>query len=504
LVRGGGLLLLRVQTRNGAAVVRAIGGECARIALEGAPAVVAQSAGEDLAALTRRLGMRWTTQGEAQSVAPCALGIGVLVRGGRADRLVSADPDAPLREKSQAEFTAALQAGLALGHPKLSGPVDAQKASVALDNGARIEVRQRAGEQVAIAVRFTPGAAADAPLQHGRAALLATLTATACAGMQASELQARLQALGATLEPEVSADSWGVTLTAPAVGWQSALALALDCALRPTLDRATLNAARLRLLERLGPKDGPGALLAATAAAIMPAAPGMLSPWGSRARQASVSLRSLDEFARTSLTGSAVRVGVVGPIVVDEALGMAARRVVELEAAQALPQVRSKPPDDSRSAADPPTQQATLGLALVHATLPGGHPAGALAFAALLRTALGQLPGVSATWHAGGLVGETGWAAVALVGAPEALAGAASALPSTVAGLNGASLERAADQAFALAMHAQAATAAEPRTEARALCATGETGAAPPAVPEAARALVKHLAREIPTWLPLR
>jgi len=485
-------------------VVRAIGGECARIALEGPPAMMAQSTGEDLAALTRRLGMRWTTQGEAQSVGPCAIGIGVLVRGGRADRLASADPDAPLREKSRAEYDTALRAGLALAHPKLTGPVDAQKASVALDNGARIEVRQRAGEQVAIAVRFSPGAAADAPLLHGRAALLATLTTTACAGMQASELQARLSALGAALEPEVSADSWGVMLTAPAVGWQAALALALDCALHPTLDRATLSAARLRLIERLGPKDGPGAWLAATAAAILPATPGMISPWGSRARQASVSLRSLDEFARTSLTGTAVRVGIVGPIVVDDALGLVARRVAELEAAQALPQIRSKAPDDSRSAADSPTQQATLGLALVHATLAGGQPAGALAFAALLRSALGQLPGVSATWHAGGLVGETGWAAVALVGAPEALAAAATALPSAVAGLTSASLERAADQAFALAIHGQAAAAAEPRTEARALASGDERVAAAPLPVEAARALAKHLAREIPTWLPLR
>jgi predicted Zn-dependent peptidase len=504
LVRGGGLVLLRMQTRNAAAVVRAVGGECARNALEGAPAVVAQPAGEDLAALTRRLGMRWTTQGEAQSVEPCAIGIGVLVRGGRADRLASPDPDAPLREKSRAELEAALRAGLALGHPTLAGPIDAQTASVTLENGARIEARQRAGEQVAIAVRFTPGAAADAPLLHGRAALLATLTTTACAGMQASELQARLRALGATLEPEVSGDSWGVMLTAPAVGWQPALALALDCALHPTLDRATLSAARLRLLERLGPKDGPGALLAATAAAIMPAAPGMLSPWGSRARQASVTLRSLDEFARTSLTGSAVRVGVAGPIVVDDAIGLTARRLVELESAQALPTVRSKTPNDPPSAADPQPQQATLGLALVHVTMPGGHPAGALAFAALLRSTLGRLPGVSATWHAGGVVRDTGWAAVALVGAPDALAGAATALTSAVEGLSGGSLERAADQAFGLATHAEAVTAAEPRTEARALCATGETGTALPVPAEAARALAKHLAREIPAWLPLR
>ena len=51
-----------------------------------------------------------------------------------------------------------------------------------------------------------------------------------------------------------------------------------------------------------------------------------------------------------------------------------------------------------------------------------------MAFAALMRAALGQVPGVSAVWHDGGVIGDGGWAAVGLSGAPEPLAGAAGAL----------------------------------------------------------------------------
>ena len=56
-------------------------------------------------------------------------------------------------------------------------------ATVTLDNGARLELRARDGDQVALAARFARGAALDPPALHGRSALLATLMATACAGL---------------------------------------------------------------------------------------------------------------------------------------------------------------------------------------------------------------------------------------------------------------------------------------------------------------------------------
>jgi hypothetical protein len=184
LVRGSALALLRADAREPLAAVRAVAHELARLRREGVPSRPAPPSAEDLPALVRRLGTHWAA-GEPARSTPLAVGVGMMVNGGRGDRVRGDDSDASLGRSWLERAEAAWQDGLALGEPHTTGESDAQSASIALDNGARIELRQRSAEQVAIAVRFARGANAEPPVLHGRAALLATLTTTACAGLTA-------------------------------------------------------------------------------------------------------------------------------------------------------------------------------------------------------------------------------------------------------------------------------------------------------------------------------
>ena len=88
--------------------------------------------------------------------------------------------------------------------------------------------------------------------------------------------------------------------------------------------------------------------------------------------------------------------------------------------------------------------------------------AGARAFAAVARAALGQTPEVRATWHAGGASADGGWAAVALSGSPPALADLVAQVRGIVGTVAETTLERAADAAFERAERAREANASGP------------------------------------------
>jgi hypothetical protein len=412
------------------------------------------------------------------------------------------DPDAALRQSWQERALAAFAAGRALGAPRTDGNVDDGAASVVLDNGAHIELRKRASEQVAIALRFARGAGAEPPLLHGRTALLATAAATACAGFAPQALADRLQALGARLEPEVDAESWGLLLTAPEASWQPALALALDCALHPALERADLATARLRLRERFGANGGPAELHALAAEWIAPGEPGAIAPWGSPDRQASVGLGELRELWRSCRRGSAFSVAAVGPLVVEAALGVIARRAAELPAGPPEPATRVQ---NGGSAEPPqPVDHPAFGLVLWRAPMATADAAGARAFAAVARAALTQNPEVRASWHAGGTSADGGWAAVALSGPPPALAGLVAQVRAILGSVPQTTLDRAADAAFEHAERARAERASGPSNEAQTLARAPFRPATEVANREAARALALKLARAEPTWLPLR
>jgi predicted Zn-dependent peptidase len=503
LVRGGALALLRVQAREPLAVVTAAAHELERLRREHPDAKPAPPTGEDLNALARRLALRWITHDERRSEAQLALGVGVVVAGGRGDRIVSGDPDAALRQSWQERAQAAFAMGRALGNPRTDGSVDAHSASVVLENGAHIELRQRASELVAIALRFAHGAASEPPLMHGRTALLATATASACAGLPPQELADRLQALGARLEPHVDAESWGLLLTAPEASWQSALALAVDCALHPSLERTDLAVARLRLRQRFGANGGPSELHALAAEFIAPGEPGALAPWGSPDRQASVGLGELRELWRSCRRGAGFSVAAVGPLSIEDALGVIARRAAELPTGPA-PEPSARVQAGGSPEPPQPVDHPAFGLVLWQAPMSAADAAGARAFAAVARAALGQGPDVHASWHAGGTSAEGGWAAVALSGPPPALANVVSQLRDIVGNVPEITLDRATDAAFERAARTRAAHASGPSAEAEALARTPFQPAQIVSNRDAARALAAKLAHAEPTWVPLR
>jgi predicted Zn-dependent peptidase len=501
-LRGGALALLRVRSPGAAEVTRSAAHELERLRRERLPPPPTDAPPtHDPRVLGRRLGLRWAARTSARASAPLALGAGVLVAGGRADRLSQKDPDAAQRERARDQLQAAFADGRAQADPELHGEIDARAAQAKLDNGARIEVRARASEHMAVAVRFARGAASEPPLLHGRAALLATLAATACAGLSSEQLAVRLHELGADLQPSVEAGSWGIVLRAPSKRWQAATALALDCALHPGLERRHLSTARLRLVQRLGPEGGAGELQAAAAEQLWPSAPGALAPWGSPQRQASVSLAAVRELWSESRRGPSLSVAIVGALPADEAAAWAARRVAALDGQSAAVEPTPPPLPAQRPAI---VDRPTLGLAIWRVQGAAADPAGAQGFAALMRATLAQVPGVAAIWHGGGVIGDGGWAAVGLSGAPEPLAGAAAALRDAARALAKDRVTRAADHAFELGEQARAAAAAEPLLEAEARArAAFENGPATPSL-ESARALANLLSQAEPLWLPLR
>jgi hypothetical protein len=479
--------------------------ELDRMRREGLPEATREPGLETPSALARRLGSRWAAHDAKAGTTALSAGLGVQVAGGRGDRLAQRDPDAELRERTSTELAAAWQQGRDQAAPEPDSSQRDDTLSATLENAARIELRVQPGERVAVAVRFGAGAAADPPALHGRAALLAMTATTACAGLAPEQLAARLRELGAELEPLVAAEGWGLLLTAPAPSWQPALALALDCALSPALERKSLSAARLRLLARLGPTGGAGELRAEVASLVAPATPGQLAPWGHPAHQASVSLADVRELWRTSRHGRDLVVGVAGPLPSEQALGWIARRLAPLPAQVPAPKPAadlgrartSTRPTDARAQ----LAQPTLGIALWQADAQRAGPEGAQAFAALMRAALAQIPGATASWHDGGAQLGAGWAAVAVTAPPERLPIVAEALRTLGRALPPERLTNAADAAVALAREHDAERAGTAAASAAALAS-----ATAPAASDAtsARELAKRLAASEPRFIAVR
>ena len=134
----------------------------------------------------------------------------------------------------------------------------------------------------------------------------------------------------------------------------------------------------------------------------------------------------------------------------------------------------------------------------------GADPAGAQAFAALMRADLGRAAGVNASWQEGGITAEGGWAAVALGGPPEQLAIVSARLHEAAGSLSRQSLERASDQAFELAERTKAQVASSPKTEAEMLARAPFRAHPSSGNRDAARALAVRLAQAEPIWLPLK
>jgi predicted Zn-dependent peptidase len=502
IARGAALALLRVQTTDPEAALRASAHEIELLRAEGTASTAQRTARDDLAMLARRLGMRWIARAEP-SRAPLALGAGVLVAGGRGDSVKLDDPDEPRRRTAQSRFENAFEAGRAAAEPRTSGSKSDTSASLVLDSGARLELRKRGGDQLAVAVRFGCGAGGDPPLWHGRAALLAVLGTTACAGLEPEELTQRLHTLGAELAPRVDAESLGLLLTAPAASFGPALDLALACALHPTIDRQALAAARLKLKQRIGPTTGARELAAIAAQSLAPTTPGALAPWGSGIRQASVGLPALQELSARCRRGATLAASVVGPVAIDELADRVARRVALLPVGrggeETPPQQTSAPPTPAVP------DQPTLGVVVWRAQMSGADPAGGRGFAALMRASANAMsPGVSTTWHDGGATSEVGWAALAVSGPPAELAAFAAELGKGAQSVPPASLDRAVEAALDQSARAETQRSGSAASEAESLARAPFHPATATHDREAAHALATRLAQAQPLWIPLR
>lgn len=548
-LRGGSIALLRVQAPEPLAVIAGAAQLLQRWRSEGLEATPQRTTAQDAVARSRRAGLRWATdaagriamqeRGEAQAAgatqpagkpadaagdadaasadaaaipphpAPASrdngdlfMGVGVLVAGGRVDRVQSGDPDALQRESWQRRAAEAWETFTAESEAAGRGDHDVHGASLELDNGARVEVRRSGGEQAAIAIRFACGGRCDPPQLHGRAALLATLTTTACAGMSPLQLDERVRSIGAELIPRVDAESWGVLLTTPAAQWREGLALGLECALHPTLKRAELSDARLRLRERMGPRGGSAELSARVAQVVAPSAPGMIAPWGDVVRHNSISLNLLRELWEAYRSGSSISVSLVGPVDVEDAQGRITRRLAGLARGRPLQPARLE-----RAGAGHGTGEASeraFGVALWRVPGDGADAAGARGFAALMRALLGATPGLQASWHDGGADRELGaWAAVAISGPPTALAERIETLKRSAASAGTERVQAVADRALELERRQQAELSGSPAVEAESL-ARGRFATPPTSSQDGARRVALSLASANPIWLPLQ
>ncbi len=264
---------------------------------------------EDPRALARWHGARWVAgRGETSG----GLGLGALVAGGRADRLVD-DPDAPLRERVRGTLTAALADG-----PAFDGPVGESSAAARLPNGARVAGERLAGtDNLAVSVLFDGGAREETAREHGTTALLAAAAARACDEGAARELGAPAGALGISITPRVGPTRFGLTVSGPRERWPEITYLAARCARPRELRPETIERARAEVATTPG--------LAALALALSPDAPGRIiaAPEGAVPAQRDELVRWRDRVA----VGARARIGIAGDVPLREAVTRLARIV---------------------------------------------------------------------------------------------------------------------------------------------------------------------------------
>ncbi len=495
-VRGGALGLVRIEGDPAATLARATR-ELVLLSREQPPANAPGASGDDLASISRELGLRFGTRADltedelgnddtTASRASLRFGAGLLLAGapgaGPRTREQLAKTDDVRRERAQAQFSRAL----ATAEPRTSGVVGESGSAVVTDNGARIDVQFAHGSYVAIAVRIALGAEHDPPALLGRAALLASVTATACAGMGPERLRGELAQLGAALEPRTSAESYGLLLRAPRGNWRAALDFALRCARTPSRDPAHVAAAAVSLQRQLAASADPP-LRARVAAQIAPRAPGMLAPWGDPSRIGSLTAREVaDAFGAIEL-GARWSVAVVGPVPIGEVTSSIARRLADLPTG-ALPNAAQPGQLDPIPLTIPEGYEsdAVTLLATWNARGDYGHALGATVFASALHAVLALAPGVEVQWQDADVYPAGAFAALRLRVSEELVPRMAAVLTETVARLEPALLEEALARGRAVALAARSGAEAEAAVRAELLART-RLGAkvGPPAIEEA-------------------
>ncbi len=489
-IRGGAALVARVHDREAAPALLDHLAELSEEPAREAPDPPAPEDGPR--SLARWIGARWVSrQGDTASG---GLGVGVVVAGGRGDRVDEADPDAEVREEAQRELQGVVRT-LARG-PAIEGRVDADGADARLAGGTHLTARRLPGAtRAAAVVLFEGGAAEDAADAHGVTALLAELARTGCDTVARRELGQTLDALGVEATPVLMPSAWGLRVEGPSVRWREIAFLAPRCASVPYLDPALVEQARDALLSvvRRPAMDSR----AAAGALLSPSAPGRVAPAGSATAVAGLGMRELRRARADRVAAARARIALAG----DEPIELAARTVARgvarwPEGLPAEPGPWLEPTERLAARQHEGAHEAVIAW-LVDAS-PGADVA-ARAFARAAAQALTGEPGLEARWHDGGTNGGKAWAMVSLAASPDAL----DALPAHVA------------RALRTVAHAWgdvAARAAEDASEERAWSASSPRRVAmslatePPAPPsgEEAQRMVQRLAESPPYYLIAR
>lgn len=505
-VRGAALALVRIPGDALQVLPRATR-ELVRLRFEPLPPGAPAAGDDDLASISRTVGLGFGTTSETADLHPPAVvhfGAGALLVGG-----IGAGPrvretqeqlDAKLLEQAESLF----QRALSIDDLHTSGARDAYATSLSTENGARIDVQLARGPYVAIAVRVGLGAEQDPVGLHGRSAMLASLTSTACAGMGPELMRDQLAQLGATLEPRVAAESYGFSLRAPVEHWQAALDFAVRCARTPSRDPAHFASAALRLQGRYA-GDTELSLRARIANQVAPRAPGMLAPWGDPGRIGNLTARDLGEAFRSSEVGVRWSVAVVGAVPIEEASARIARRIADLPPG-ALPKAAEPGQLPAAAYVAPASESLETRLMLAIWDTRGVYPhrLGAAVFASAMHAVLALTPGVEVAWQDADVYPAGAYAALQLRVGPEALPRMAALLAESATRLSDADLDEAIQRGVALAQRTQSAGDAEANVRAEQL-ARGRLGARPSGITrEQAKALVTALRKAAPRLAVMR
>ncbi|HKP56785.1 MAG TPA: hypothetical protein VJV78_08695 [Polyangiales bacterium] len=503
-VRGAALALLRVEGVAAASLAPAVR-ELVLLRLEEPLPATASSEGDDLASISRDLGLQFATRGAPEpSLQGVQFGVGLLLEGtaggGPRGKAKLEQSEADRRAQAQQLF----QRALAIAEPRTRGEIDDYAAAVVTDNGARIDVQFAHSPYVAIAVRVAEGAEQDPADLHGRSALLASLTASACAGLSPERLRDQLVQLGATLEPRVNAESYGVLLRAPSDQWQPALDLALRCARQPSRAPSDFAAAAGRLQERFIEAAPELALRARAASQITPRAPGMCAPWGDAGRIGNLSPRLIASAFRDGEVGARWSVALVGPVPIADATSRIARRLADLPAGT-LP--GAPQPGEPERTAFVVTQDAAEGATVLATWSARGQfvdRLGAAVFASALHARLAQLSGIEVLWQDADTYSSGAYAALQVRASAEALPKLPAALAESAARLDQASLEEALDRALPLAQRTRSSAEGEASVRAERLARSRLGARLEPATREAAAALLQAMRKTTPRVSVLR
>jgi predicted Zn-dependent peptidase len=494
-VRGAAFALVRIPGDALQLLPRATR-ELVRLRLEPPPMAAASTMDDDLASISRVVGLGFGTGAESAEAPLRAMqfGAGALIVGGAGAgpklRDQQEQSDAKLLEQAESLF----QRALAIDDPRTSGARDEYGTALSVENGARIDVQFARGPDVAIAVRIGLGAEQDPAELHGRSALLASLTASACAGMGPELLRDELAQLGATMEPRVAAESYGLLVRAPVEQWQAALDFALRCARAPSRDTAYFASAALRLQARLASDGGELGLRARIANQISPRAPGMLAPWGDPGRLGNLSPRDIADAFRSSEVGVRWSIAVVGAVPVEDATARIARRISDLPPG-ALPKAAEpgQPPAAAYSAPSSASLESRTLLATWDVRGEYPHRLGAAVFASAMHAVLALAPGVEVVWQDADVYGAGAYAALQLRVGPEALPQMAALLRESAVRLGDDVLDEAVERGVGLAQRTQSADDAEAGVRAERVARTRLGAKLGPVTREQAKALVVGL-----------